>query len=144
MPKAHLSACLPFETRFTLSQPCDGRAPSHWPSRSRPTCRSTAHIQRQPRVDAAREWLRGSQSILSHRQFPRCRAAAETGGVAYGRGGHPRHSDGAVFGPGRINWNVGDFRTYSFNDILNVPSAIARRGFFENAGDTRRQGSKRE
>src|SRR4051812_33877367 len=46
VPKAHLSACLPFETRFTLSQACDGRAPSHWPSRSRPTCRSTAHIQR--------------------------------------------------------------------------------------------------
>jgi iron complex outermembrane receptor protein len=48
--------------------------------------------------------------------------------------------DVSFFGPGKINWNVGGFRTYSFNDILNVPSTIAGRGFFENAGDTRRQG----
>ncbi|MBV8848374.1 MAG: TonB-dependent receptor [Methylobacteriaceae bacterium] len=48
--------------------------------------------------------------------------------------------DVSFFGPGKINWNVGGFRTYNFNDILNVPSAIAGRGFFENAGDTRRQG----
>jgi iron complex outermembrane receptor protein len=48
--------------------------------------------------------------------------------------------DVTLFGPGKINWNVGGFRTYNFNDILNVPSTIAGRGFFQNAGDTRRQG----
>jgi iron complex outermembrane recepter protein len=48
--------------------------------------------------------------------------------------------DVSFFGPGKINWNLGGFRTYNFNDILKVPSAIAGRGFFENAGDTRRQG----
>ncbi len=48
--------------------------------------------------------------------------------------------DVSFFGPGKVNWNAGVFRTYNFDDILNVPSAIAGRGFFENAGNTRRQG----
>ena len=48
--------------------------------------------------------------------------------------------DVSFFGPGKINWNAGVFRTYNKDDILNVPSTIAGRGFFENAGDTRRQG----
>jgi iron complex outermembrane receptor protein len=48
--------------------------------------------------------------------------------------------DVSLFGPGKINWNAGVFRTNNKDDILNVPSTIAGRGFFENAGDTRRQG----
>jgi iron complex outermembrane receptor protein len=48
--------------------------------------------------------------------------------------------DVSFFGPGKINWNAGVFRTNNKDDILNVPSMIAGRGFFENAGDTRRQG----
>jgi iron complex outermembrane receptor protein len=48
--------------------------------------------------------------------------------------------DVTLFGSGKINWNAGVFRTINKDDILNVPSTIAGRGFFENAGDTRRQG----
>jgi iron complex outermembrane receptor protein len=48
--------------------------------------------------------------------------------------------DVSVFGKGKINWNAGVFRTNNQDDILNVPSLIAGRGFFENAGNTRRQG----
>ncbi|MDP3554221.1 TonB-dependent receptor [Methylocystis sp.] len=42
--------------------------------------------------------------------------------------------------PGNFNWSLGVFRTYSFNDILSVPSAINGRGYFTNAGTTLRQG----
>ena len=42
--------------------------------------------------------------------------------------------------PGNFNWSLGLFHTYSFNDILSVPSAIAGRGYFTNAGTTLRQG----
>jgi iron complex outermembrane receptor protein len=48
--------------------------------------------------------------------------------------------DLSFLGPGKINWNAGVFRTVNQDDILNVPSMIAGRGFFENAGYTRRQG----
>jgi iron complex outermembrane receptor protein len=48
--------------------------------------------------------------------------------------------DVSFFSRGKINWNAGVFRTNNKDDILNVPSTIAGRGFFENAGDTRRQG----
>ncbi|MEA2841376.1 MAG: iron complex outerrane recepter protein [Methylobacteriaceae bacterium] len=48
--------------------------------------------------------------------------------------------DVSLFGKGKINWNAGLFRTNNQDDILNVPSMIAGRGFFENAGNTRRQG----
>ena len=41
---------------------------------------------------------------------------------------------------GRVDWNLGLFRTDLTDDILNVPSAIISSGFFENAGRTRRQG----
>jgi iron complex outermembrane receptor protein len=41
---------------------------------------------------------------------------------------------------GRIAWSFGVFRTDSDDDIINVASAIAGRGFFQNAGTTRRQG----
>jgi iron complex outermembrane recepter protein len=43
-------------------------------------------------------------------------------------------------GNGRITWNLGAFRTTNSNDILNVPSDIPGRGFFQNVGGTRRQG----
>ncbi|MGO8866032.1 MAG: TonB-dependent receptor [Alphaproteobacteria bacterium] len=41
---------------------------------------------------------------------------------------------------GRVDWNLGLFRTDLTDDILNVPSAIISSGFFENVGNTRRQG----
>jgi iron complex outermembrane recepter protein len=41
---------------------------------------------------------------------------------------------------GRLRWNLGLFRTGLEDDILLVQSEIQGRGFFQNAGDTRRQG----
>ena len=41
---------------------------------------------------------------------------------------------------GRIAWNLGLFRTDNQDDIINVASSIVGRGFFQNAGNTRRQG----
>ncbi|MDO9709720.1 TonB-dependent receptor [Paracraurococcus lichenis] len=41
---------------------------------------------------------------------------------------------------GRTTWNLGVFRTDLTDDILLVQSEIQGRGFFRNAGDTRRQG----
>jgi iron complex outermembrane receptor protein len=46
----------------------------------------------------------------------------------------------AAFDTGRITWNAGLFRTDSDDDIINVASPIVGRGFFQNAGATRRQG----
>lgn len=43
--------------------------------------------------------------------------------------------DGAAF-----SWNLGLFRTDNSDDIINVASPIPNRGYFVNAGDTRRQG----
>ena len=52
------------------------------------------------------------------------------------RGGFPAFEEG-----GRITWNLGVFRTDSQDDILNVPSpTLSGFGFFQNAGNTRRQG----
>ena len=41
---------------------------------------------------------------------------------------------------GRVAWNLGIFHTDLSNDILHVASDIQGRGFFRNAGRTRRQG----
>lgn len=41
---------------------------------------------------------------------------------------------------GRIQWNLELFHTDNSNDIIEVASAIPGRGFFQNAGTTRRQG----
>jgi iron complex outermembrane receptor protein len=41
---------------------------------------------------------------------------------------------------GTIDWNVGLFRTDSAGEIFAVPSTIITSGFFQNVGDTRRQG----
>lgn len=41
---------------------------------------------------------------------------------------------------GRVEWNLGLFRTDLSDDILNVPSSSVSTGFFQNVGDTRRQG----
>ena len=51
------------------------------------------------------------------------------------RGGQP-----APWGLGRLTWVVGLFRAELENDILNVASDIQGRGYFRNAGATRRQG----
>jgi iron complex outermembrane recepter protein len=39
-----------------------------------------------------------------------------------------------------ITWNAGAYFTETENDILNVPSTITGRGFFQNVGGTRREG----
>jgi iron complex outermembrane recepter protein len=45
------------------------------------------------------------------------------------------------FGYGRVDWTAGVFHTENFNDILTAISpAIPTRGYFQNAGDTLRQG----
>ena len=41
---------------------------------------------------------------------------------------------------GRIAWSFGAFSTDSADDIINVASPVTGRGFFQNAGTTRRQG----
>lgn len=41
---------------------------------------------------------------------------------------------------GRVDWNLGLYRTDVSNDIMTVPSDIISTGFFQNIGDTRRQG----
>jgi iron complex outermembrane receptor protein len=41
---------------------------------------------------------------------------------------------------GRLRWNLGLFRTSLEDDILLVQSDLQGRGYFQNAGDTRRQG----
>lgn len=40
----------------------------------------------------------------------------------------------------KIDWSLGLFRTLNTNDIINVASDITGRGFFQNGGDTLRQG----
>jgi iron complex outermembrane recepter protein len=43
-------------------------------------------------------------------------------------------------GGGRLDWNIGLFRTDLSDDIINVASSFPGRAFFQNAGDTRRHG----
>jgi iron complex outermembrane receptor protein len=43
-------------------------------------------------------------------------------------------------GNGRITWSFGAFRTRNSDDIINVASPIAGHGYFQNAGETLRQG----
>lgn len=58
----------------------------------------------------------------------------------YEAGLRGRFQTGTDEAPGRIEWNLGVFRTDLSDDILNVPTAIISTGFFENVGNTRRQG----
>ena len=51
------------------------------------------------------------------------------------RGNHPIGADG-----GRLDWKLGVFQTYNDNDIISVPSTLAARGYYTNAGSTRRRG----
>ncbi|MCW2245340.1 outer membrane receptor protein involved in Fe transport [Azospirillum fermentarium] len=51
-----------------------------------------------------------------------------------------RGSGVALSADARLNWSLGLFRTDLSNDILNVASGVRGRGYFQNAGDTRRQG----
>ena len=55
----------------------------------------------------------------------------------WGPGGGPFGGPG---GEGRLRWHLGAFRADLENDILNLASDIQGRGFFRNAGGTRRQG----
>jgi iron complex outermembrane recepter protein len=49
-------------------------------------------------------------------------------------------STGSSEAAGKVDWNLGVFRTDLSDDILNVPSTSISTGFFENIGNTRRQG----
>jgi iron complex outermembrane receptor protein len=44
------------------------------------------------------------------------------------------------FAGGVLNWSAGLYQANNKDDILNVPSEISGRGYFQNAGKTRRQG----
>ncbi len=44
------------------------------------------------------------------------------------------------FVPGAVQWTAGIFRTNVFDDIFAIPSKINGRGYFQNAGNTVRQG----
>ncbi|MFM9153714.1 MAG: TonB-dependent receptor, partial [Methylocystis sp.] len=44
------------------------------------------------------------------------------------------------FVPGAVQWTAGIFRTNVFDDIFSIPSKINGRGYFQNAGNTVRQG----
>ena len=44
------------------------------------------------------------------------------------------------FVPGAVQWSAGIFRTNVFDDIFAIPSKINGRGYFQNAGNTVRQG----
>jgi iron complex outermembrane recepter protein len=49
--------------------------------------------------------------------------------------------DFSPFGRGSLNWTAGVFRTQNFNDIMiAISPQIPTRGFFQNIGDTQRQG----
>jgi len=43
-------------------------------------------------------------------------------------------------GKGQLNWTVGAFHTFNTDDIINVASSIPGHEYFQNAGDTLRQG----
>lgn len=58
----------------------------------------------------------------------------------YEAGLRGRFRTGAGETAGRIEWNLGLFRTDLDDDILSVPSTIISSGFFQNVGSTRRQG----
>jgi outer membrane receptor protein involved in Fe transport len=51
-----------------------------------------------------------------------------------------RGNSGRLDNGGKVDWTLGVFRTLNTNDIINVASDITGRGFFQNAGDTLRQG----
>jgi len=61
-------------------------------------------------------------------------------GRTYEVGLRGRFGAEAIGTGGRIEWNAGLFRTDLSDDILNVPSNIISSGFFQNVGNTRRQG----
>jgi iron complex outermembrane recepter protein len=49
-----------------------------------------------------------------------------------------RLADAAI--PGQLHWNVGVYRTNAFDDILLLATQVNGFGFFDNVGETRRQG----
>jgi outer membrane receptor protein involved in Fe transport len=55
--------------------------------------------------------------------------------VELGLRGEERYFDGSL-----LTWSAGLFRTLNQDDIINVGSEITGRGYFQNAGDTLRQG----
>jgi iron complex outermembrane receptor protein len=58
----------------------------------------------------------------------------------YEAGLRGRFNTGTSDTAGRVEWNLGVFRTDLDDDILSVPSTIISTGFFQNVGSTRRQG----
>ena len=59
---------------------------------------------------------------------------------SYEAGLRGRFNFAAVDPEGRVQWNLGVFRTDLDDDILTVPSDILSTGYFRNIGGTRRQG----
>jgi len=47
---------------------------------------------------------------------------------------------GRAFGVATLTWSLGAFRTETHNDIMRVASDMLGRGYFQNIGETRRQG----
>jgi len=45
-----------------------------------------------------------------------------------------------AWGAAKLSWSLGGFQTTTHDDILRVASEVRGRGFFENVGETRRQG----
>ena len=60
--------------------------------------------------------------------------------TTYETGLRGKFRTGASETAGTVEWNVGLFRTDSTGEIFSVPSNIISVGFFQNVGDTRRQG----
>jgi iron complex outermembrane recepter protein len=60
--------------------------------------------------------------------------------TTYETGLRGRWRTGASEAAGTIDWNLGLFRTDSTGEIFSVPSTIISTGFFQNVGNTRRQG----
>jgi iron complex outermembrane recepter protein len=60
--------------------------------------------------------------------------------TTYETGLRGRLRTGASEAAGTIEWNLGLFRTDSTGEIFSVPSTIISTGFFQNVGNTRRQG----
>jgi outer membrane receptor protein involved in Fe transport len=48
------------------------------------------------------------------------------------------------FSFGKLDWKFGGFRTINADDILAIPSQVQGFGFFQNVGNTRRQGIEAE
>ena len=96
----------------------------------------------EPRADAARARLRRSAAALPDRQRAGRRSRAQAGRLAHRRGRPARAF--RSWRKGMLNWSVGAFRALNTDDIINVASPIPGHEYFQNAGNTLRQGIEAE